>query len=179
MIRIALAVLFALVGVAAAQSIQKWKTPDGKFYIGVSPPQGSVFLGAAGERGPQGNGESGVSRKLGGLKPPAAPDADAVRTDAGSEARRAETERRRQGTAVTFQDVREKNSGEGRFLEGTVANRARVAVRDVKVCMEGICRFTDPSALQPGAQGTFSLPIASGYGASGGVTVTWEGEPAE
>src|SRR5262249_25003224 len=36
--------LIAIAGVAAADAIQKWRTPDGSFYFGDRPPTGSTLL---------------------------------------------------------------------------------------------------------------------------------------
>lgn len=43
-----LACVVVISAVASAQSIQKWKTPDGKLYFGDKPPAGSTKIGEEG-----------------------------------------------------------------------------------------------------------------------------------
>ena len=45
-------------GVAKAQAIQKWRTPDGKLYFGERPPQGSTKIGQEGSNEPPPSGNS-------------------------------------------------------------------------------------------------------------------------
>src|SRR5262249_26621360 len=47
----ALAAVLVLALVASAQEIQRWRTPDGRLYFGINPPEGSTLITAP-ERGP-------------------------------------------------------------------------------------------------------------------------------
>ena len=40
------AAIILLAGLAAAQEIQRWRTPDGKVYFGFNPPEGSTLITA-------------------------------------------------------------------------------------------------------------------------------------
>jgi hypothetical protein len=53
-----LACVVAISAVASAQSIQKWKTPDGKLYFGDKPPAGSTKIGEEGSNEPPANERS-------------------------------------------------------------------------------------------------------------------------
>jgi hypothetical protein len=53
-----LAYVVVISAVASAQSIQKWKTPDGKLYFGDTPPAGSTKIGEEGSNEPPSNGSS-------------------------------------------------------------------------------------------------------------------------
>jgi hypothetical protein len=53
-----LACVVVISAVASAQSIQKWKTPDGKLYFGDTPPAGSTKIGEEGSNEPPSNGSS-------------------------------------------------------------------------------------------------------------------------
>jgi hypothetical protein len=50
--------LAALVGSAQSQTIQKWKTSDGKLYFGDKPPAGSTKIGEEGSNEPPANGRT-------------------------------------------------------------------------------------------------------------------------
>src|SRR5262249_60648826 len=89
----------------------------------------------------------------------------------------AELDRRRRMKAVEFLRVSSRNDAkDGRFLEGTLANRADFPVYSVQVCVGGTCRPVVPSTLQPGAQATFSVPVRSDE-LSGKPNVTWKVDP--
>ena len=176
MIHLALAILLAFAGSSAAQGIQKWKTPDGKLYIGSSPPQDSVSVGVAGEDGPERAGESSPARSSAARAETTRPGASSAGRQTNGEA---EPPRLRQGAAVVFSDMHERNDGSERFLEGAVLNGAVYPVYNVKVCVGGLCRFAVPATLQSGGSGTFSIPLAAGSPARAEVVATWETKQSE
>jgi hypothetical protein len=176
LIHLALAILLAFAGSSAAQGIQKWKTPDGKLYIGSSPPQGSVSVGVAGDHGPERAGQSSPARSPAARAETTRPGAGSVGRQANGEA---EPARLTQGSAVVFADMHERNDGSERFLEGAVLNGAVYPVYNVKVCVGGLCRFAVPATLQSGGSGRFSIPLAAGSAARAEVLATWETQRSE
>jgi hypothetical protein len=89
----------------------------------------------------------------------------------------AELERRKHAKAVNFVRVYDRNDEKrGHVLEGTVTNSASFSVYNVQVCVEENCRSSFPSTLQPGAQGTFSVPLGPEQ-FSGSARVAWRLEP--
>jgi hypothetical protein len=173
---VALAILLAFAGRTVAQGLQEWKTPEGKVYIGLSPPPGSVSMGVAGERGPARIGESGPARRPAARVETTRPGASSVGRQAIGEA---ESARLGQGAAVVFSDMHQRSDGSERFLEGAVLNGAVYPVYNVKVCVGGLCRLAAPATLQPGGSGAFSIPLAAGSPATAEVVATWATEQRE
>jgi hypothetical protein len=62
-------VAIALSAVAAAQSIEKWKTPDGKLYFGDRPPAGSTKVDEYKECARPSPGEPATSPRAADAKP--------------------------------------------------------------------------------------------------------------
>jgi hypothetical protein len=108
--------------------------PNGRLYIGISPPANCVPVDKL--RATPGR-DAGSSRNTGELRPaPPMP----------------------KPPGVVLQNMSERMHGNGRFVEGSVANGASFPVHNVRVCRDDFCNYTSPSTLQPGAMATFSIP---------------------
>jgi hypothetical protein len=75
----------------------------------------------------------------------------------GPEFQGAEMNRRRAVQAIAMRNISNKPDGNGRFIEGTLENRADFPVYDVRICLDSgnVCQHT--STLQAGGQATFSF----------------------
>jgi hypothetical protein len=145
-----LAVLALLVPSIAAAAMVQCTEPNGSLYIGISPPANCVPVDKL--RATPGR-DAGSSRKTGELRPTPTP----------------------KPPAVVLRNMSKRLHGNGRFVEGSVANGASFPVYNVRVCVDDFCDYTSPSTLQPGATATFSIPAnPNSFEESRGLRITWD-----
>jgi hypothetical protein len=142
-IAFAIAILWAVA--AAADSLQEWKTPDGKIYFGDRPPEGSAAVKTV--RKPIG--------KVAATNPgPAAAPAsqDYVWRDNSP------------CQELTFTNVKEEPF-EGiarRIMRGTVTHNGNKVVKNVKVCGAAVCQeIRGGDVMSNGDKADFYLDIQS------------------
>ena len=76
----------------------------------------------------------------------------------GREEQGTEMNRRRNIQALAVRNIANKAYGNGRVIEGTIANGVDFPVYDVRICLDSgnVCRYM--ATLHSGAEATFSFP---------------------
>ena len=154
----AVPLFFGLVLAArSASPVVLCTTPDGRTFAGDEPPPGCV---ARKERLDQNRDPERSAPKADVVAPSDPPADPSAEHPFGAEAQAAEMDRRRRTPAIAMRSIVNLHYENGRFLQGTVANAADFPVYDVRICVDSgnTCRYTTPSTLPAGAQGTFTFP---------------------
>ena len=124
--------IVALVSVAGAQSIEKWKTPNRQLYFGDKPPAGSTLLGETQGMGTSGGGDN-QRGKLGAA--PAYSWLDNVEC-----------------RDLTFSGVSSTPylSFNEQTIRGMVTHSGRNPVKNIRVCGGGVCTVVRNGTMEKG-----------------------------